>query len=392
MDGNKDEALRCVKIAGAALASGDKQRALKFIKIAQRLDSSLPVHEILAACQNQESSPSSSAIDEKSSEQNVKESMPMPGNVPEPPNGAQNYSEEHINVVRDIKRQKDYYAILGVEKSCSVEEIRKAYRKLSLKVHPDKNKAPGSEEAFKMVSKAFKCLSEESSRRQYDQTGLVEEFEYNQQHNFRRRRRPQNDFFDENFDPDEIFRSFFFGGSQQDVFRRAHVYRTRGMGTQPRENVQGGFNVLALFQLLPILIIFLLAYLPFSEPDYSLQKTYSHQIPKVTEKFGVEYYVKSTDFDEQFPHGSPSRSFIFMVVWKAKSSCPTQTFGCFLHFFISCSTMSPSSTKFKLVGLDFGGHSARFVCRIHGKEIVAFNFDECQAHKPPNHTLRGSRC
>ncbi|XP_068662250.1 chaperone protein dnaJ 49-like [Aristolochia californica] len=306
MDGNKDEALRCVKIAEAALASGDKQRALKFIKIAQRLDSSLQVNEILAACQNQDSSPSSSSFDEKIAEQNLKESIPR--KIPESPCGTQNYTEEHIKVVRDIKRQKDYYAILGVERSCSVEEIRKAYRKLSLKVHPDKNKAPGSEEAFKMVSKAFKCLSEEGSRSQYDQTGLVEEFEYNQQHNFRRRRRPQSDLFDENFDPDEIFRSFFFGGSQPDVFRRAHVYRTRGMGTQHRENVQGGFNVLALLQLLPILIIFLLAYLPFSEPDYSLQKTYSHQIPKVTEKFGVEFYVKSQDFDVQFPQGSPSRA------------------------------------------------------------------------------------
>ncbi|XP_068660330.1 chaperone protein dnaJ 49-like [Aristolochia californica] len=318
MDGNKDEALRCVKIAKAALASGDKQRALKFMKIAQRLDSSLLVNEILTACQNQDTTPSSSSLDERISEHNLKESIPS--KIHEPANGAQNYTEEHSEVVRDIKRQKDYYAILGVEKNCSVEVIRKAYRKLSLKVHPDKNKAPGSEEAFKMVSKAFKCLSEEGSRRQYDQTGLVEEFECNQQHNFRRRRRPQSDFFDENFDPDEIFRSFFFGGSQPDVFHRAHVFRTRGMETQQREDVQGGFNVLALLQLLPILIFFLLAYIPFSEPDYSLQKTYSHQIVKVTEKFGVEFYVKSTDFNEQFPYGSPSRTNLeFNVIRDYKS-------------------------------------------------------------------------
>lgn len=88
-----------------------------------------------------------------------------------------------------IKSKKDYYAIFGLEKGCSVEEIRKAYRKLSLKIHPDKNKAPGSEEAFKKVSKAFKCLSDDDSRSRYDETGLVEEFEFDQQYNLRRRRK-----------------------------------------------------------------------------------------------------------------------------------------------------------------------------------------------------------
>ncbi|KAF4393692.1 hypothetical protein G4B88_007678 [Cannabis sativa] len=159
--------------------------------------------------------------------------------------------------------------------TCSVEEIRKAYRKLSLKVHPDKNKAPGSEEAFKTVSKAFRCLSDGESRRQYDQTGLVDEFEYNQQHNNvrRRRRRTEQDIFEDEFDPNEIFRAFF---GQGEMFRASHVYRARGMG----------------------------------EPEYSLHKNYSYQVPKTTEKYGVEFYVKSTAFDNNYPIGSSARSDI----------------------------------------------------------------------------------
>ncbi|XP_058076268.1 chaperone protein dnaJ 49 [Magnolia sinica] len=307
MDSNKDEALRCIRIAEAAIASGNKQRALKFIRIAQRLDCNLSVDELLAACGTLDSTASTSATEERPVGQNPRE--PMPRKDADVSNGDRNYTDEHVKLIREIKKNKDYYVILGVERSCSIEEIRKAYRKLSLKVHPDKNKAPGSEEAFKMVSKAFKCLSDEESRRQYDQTGLVEEFEYNQQHNVRRRRRTTHDMFDENFDPDEIFRSFFFG-SQPEVFRSAHVYRAaRGMASQQRGNAHsGGFNVMMLLQLLPILVIFLIAYLPFSEPDYALQKTYSYQIPKVTDKYGVEFYVKSSDFDQQFPEGSPSRA------------------------------------------------------------------------------------
>ncbi|XP_042517314.1 chaperone protein dnaJ 49-like [Macadamia integrifolia] len=306
MDGNKDEAARCIGIAEAAMASGDKQRALKFIRIAQRLNQNLQLDDLLAACEKLESMTSTSSPDQKPVGQNHKE--PTSSKFPELSHGGGNYTEEHLKLIREVKKNKDYYAILGVERTCSVEEIRKAYRKLSLKVHPDKNKAPGSEEAFKKVCKAFKCLSDEDSRRQYDQTGLVEEFEYNQQHNVRRRRRrTSHGFFDDDFDPDEIFRSFF---GQAEMFRTAHVYRTtRGTATQQRENNNGGGpNLLVLIQILPFLAILLLAYLPFSEPSYSLQKTHSYHIPKVTEKHGVEFYVKSSDFDNKFPIGSLSRA------------------------------------------------------------------------------------
>ncbi|KAL5713074.1 hypothetical protein ACHQM5_015184 [Ranunculus cassubicifolius] len=306
MDGNKDEALRCVQIAEAAIASGNKQKALKFIKIAQRLNSNASVESLIVACERMDSEESKQGGEGSSSSQNLNQSKPS--SSAEYRNGERNYTEENVKLIREVKRNADYYAILGVDKTCSVEEIKRAYKKLSLKVHPDKNKAPGSEEAFKKVCKAFKCLSEEESRRQYDQTGLVDEFEYNQQHNVRRRRRrTTNDFFQDDFDPDEIFRSFF---GQTDVFRNAHVYRTRGTRTHQREEVQGGFNIMILIQLLPILIIFLLVYLPFSEPEFSLVKTYTYQYPKFTEKYGVQYYVKSPDFDQKYPPESPSRANI----------------------------------------------------------------------------------
>ncbi|KAJ8441702.1 hypothetical protein Cgig2_019089 [Carnegiea gigantea] len=306
MDGNKDEALKCIGIAKEAIASGNKERALKFIRIAQRLNHNLSIDDLLAACEQIDSaSPSPSE-----NGGHVERTKGGPVKTEETLNEERSYTEEHVQLIRQINKQKDYYAILGVEKTCSVEEIRKAYRKLSLKVHPDKNKAPGAEEAFKKVSKAFKCLSEEDSRRQYDQTGLADEFEYNQQHNVRRRRRrTTTDFYDDDFDPDEIFRAFF----GQDMFRTAHVYRTRGMGTQQRTDFNGrgsASNVMMLLQLVPFLLILLLAYLPFSEPEYSLQRNYSYQIPRVTEKYGVEYYVKSLDFDRSYPVGSAAREHI----------------------------------------------------------------------------------
>lgn len=124
-----------------------------------------------------------------------------------------------------------------------------------------------------------------------------------------RRRRAQHDFFDDELDPDEIFRSFF---GQQDMFRTTRVYRTRGMRSQEREEFHGaGLNFVFLLQILPFLLIFLLAYLPYSEPDYSLHRNFNYQIPRTTEKHGIEFYVKSpSSFDENFPHGSSARAVI----------------------------------------------------------------------------------
>lgn len=66
----------------------------------------------------------------------------------------------------------DYYATLGVDKSASESEIKKAYRKLAVKYHPDKNAGDKkAEERFKEISEAYAVLSDSEKKRQYDQFG-----------------------------------------------------------------------------------------------------------------------------------------------------------------------------------------------------------------------------
>ncbi len=115
---------------------------------------------------------------------------------------------------------KDYYSILGLDKSATAEQIKKAYRKLALKYHPDKN--PGNkqaEERFKEITEAYAVLSDPEKKQQYDQfgdTGFHQRFS-------------QEDIF-RNVDLGSIFREFGFGGrGGEDIFSQLFG----GLGGQP---------------------------------------------------------------------------------------------------------------------------------------------------------------
>ena len=67
--------------------------------------------------------------------------------------------------------KRDYYDVLGIGKDASQEEIKKTYRKLARKYHPDVNKEPGAEDKFKEVKEAYEVLNDEQKRAQYDRFG-----------------------------------------------------------------------------------------------------------------------------------------------------------------------------------------------------------------------------
>jgi len=66
---------------------------------------------------------------------------------------------------------KDFYNILGVSKSATADEIKRAYRKLALACHPDRNSGPENEKKFKELNEAYQVLSDPEKRQQYDQYG-----------------------------------------------------------------------------------------------------------------------------------------------------------------------------------------------------------------------------
>ncbi len=93
---------------------------------------------------------------------------------------------------------KDYYQILGVPRNASQEEIKKAYRRLALKYHPDRNRGnKEAEEKFKEINEAYAVLSDPEKRKQYDRFGSAE--------------------FERRYTQEDIFRGFNFENIFQDL-------------------------------------------------------------------------------------------------------------------------------------------------------------------------------
>jgi len=113
-----------------------------------------------------------------------------------------------------MNQQKDYYKILGVSKDASPEDIKKAFRKLAIKYHPDKNKGDKkAEEKFKDINEAYAVLSDPEKKKQYDTFGSSEFHKHFS----------QEDIF-RDFDLSSIFRDLGMGG---DGFTRI-VFGTGG--------------------------------------------------------------------------------------------------------------------------------------------------------------------
>lgn len=256
MEGNKDEALRCLSMAKHCLKTGDLIKASRLAEKSNRLYPTVQVKEFLLVIKNSKK----------------KQGGIYPTDKREPTeNTDRKFSPEQQNAVKAVLAcKKDYYKVLAIEKTATDIEIKKAYRKKALTFHPDKNSAPGADEAFKLVAEAFGTLSDSNKRAIHDQGGTREIPRY-------RRRR-------ENVSREEMYNAFF------ERQHRPHHYQRRQ---------EAGFGEYFPFIMIILVLVLSILVSVENEPLYAFESTASNTQRRDTAKNNIRYYVNPNMFSNK---------------------------------------------------------------------------------------------
>ncbi|XP_044762569.1 dnaJ homolog subfamily B member 12-like [Coccinella septempunctata] len=193
---------------------------------------------------------------------------PIPEN--QQPRKRKLYTKKQVKAVKRINNCKDYYEILGVSKYATDSDIKKAYKKLALQIHPDKNKAPGSTEAFKAIGNAYATLIDVEKREQYDLC-----------RSYKKRTADNSHFYSHSFTKgsrSEFTPPFDFG-------QTSSHYETRRQGNEQRG--YGAF--IKLLIILPI-IWFVASRFFKSKPHYIVQQNSKYPVEEISS------YVKIFSF------------------------------------------------------------------------------------------------
>ncbi|XP_051871001.1 dnaJ homolog subfamily C member 18-like [Pristis pectinata] len=303
----QEEAERCIEAARRCLKCGDTEKALQFLYWAQQRHPTQRAKALInSIIRNQCTADWTNAKEvDDSTTKSSKLNKCVNGNTPEDTSdAAKSYTQEQFEGVQRIKRCKNYYEILGVDRSADEEDLKKSYRKLALKFHPDKNCAPGATDAFKAIGNAYAILSNPEKRKQYDQrreeSTTIRSPCANSSSYYRE--------FEADITPEDVFNMFFGGrfptgnihaytnggATYTHIYRRRRHMNERAEEEEQENRIQGTYS--AFVQLLPIFILVLVslvAQLMVTNPPYSLhyKPSLGHILSRETEHLKVTYFV-----------------------------------------------------------------------------------------------------
>uniref|UniRef100_A0A8D8Y1Z5 DnaJ homolog subfamily B member 12 n=1 Tax=Cacopsylla melanoneura TaxID=428564 RepID=A0A8D8Y1Z5_9HEMI len=296
MESNKDEAERCIEIAEGYLNAGNHEKAEKFLLKAEKLYSTKKAKDILESLVRLKSRGTPKNAD---SEQPRRRTHATSGDKAQTEKTTtKDYTPAQLEEVKKINKCKDYYEMLGVTKESTDSDIKKAYKKLALKLHPDKNKAPGANEAFKSIGKSVTVLTDPEKRKAYDMYGDSEErvsrmSSQNQGSNAAH----YHEFgFESNLTPEDIFNMFFPTYGNHPSYQRRTFTRTFN-NNRAQESNQPESSSSIILQILPIIILILISMMSslfITDPAYNLQPSTKYPVPRATQKLNVPYYVKES--------------------------------------------------------------------------------------------------
>lgn len=280
---NKEQADRCVQRAKHFLATGNYDKATKFLEKSIRLcdDPEIGARKLLVqvrhlkAANNQSPRPRTQTRHHNNTSSTTTASTRRT-------QSAGNLSERDRKKNAECERVlaiKDYYQILGIERTATADMVKRAYRKMALKFHPDKNpNVARAADAFKHISKANTVLTDADKKAFYDRTGEDPEATPGGG----RGHGGSNMYNDQT--PD-IFEMFFGGRGMHGMHRRGfRVHRQRNGQAQQQ---QGPVNPLAqLVQLLPLIFLALTVFssslISPPQPEFSFERKREYGKPDLS--------------------------------------------------------------------------------------------------------------
>ncbi|KAI7826844.1 hypothetical protein BX661DRAFT_183606 [Kickxella alabastrina] len=338
MEGNRDEAERALNIAQRKWQGGDVAGALRLARKSHSLFPSETSKSLISQYSNTNSSngngngngnaAAASAAGVASNDvraETLRQRKPAASKEEEPSAGRA-YTQEQVLAVKKVMAAKsDYYRVLGLaERSATEIEIKKAYRKSALIFHPDKNTAPGADEAFKLVAHAFNILSDNNKRTHYDRfgdgAGVGASDNANSMGGGSGMQQGGRQYYrrsDDEISPEDLF-NMFFGGGDLGQFgvqfgpnvrfaqrtNPRHRHHQHQQQQQQANDDDNGF-MRACRQLLPILLLVLLFFsssiIPalfgiVSPPNFAFEQTHQLSKQRQTNSHNVVYWVNPREF------------------------------------------------------------------------------------------------
>ncbi|XP_022225624.2 dnaJ homolog subfamily B member 1 [Drosophila obscura] len=175
------------------------------------------------------------------------------------------FTAEMLYVVQKVLRCSNHYEVLRLSQNDTFSEVKRSYKKLALRLHPDKNRAPGAEMAFRRISEAADCLTDQNRRMEYDRNMAMGDSEYSDGENAEQEQ-----------EADDATPRRPYRAANQRVPERQALFQT--------QHLVIGMVCSLLFM---VLIVHFLA----TVPEYSFRRTSTYSVARHTQSRNIAYYL-----------------------------------------------------------------------------------------------------
>ncbi|KAH8316340.1 hypothetical protein KR067_005668 [Drosophila pandora] len=195
------------------------------------------------------------------------------------------FTLEMLDVVQKVLRCRNHYEVLRVSHHATYSEVKRAYHKLALRLHPDKNLCPGAEPAFRRISEAADCLTDCQKRIEYNIVTAVGDC-------FGQRRSEYEDYLNattEKEQEQEKEESDLPGEDPRDVYHRK-PYQPANQ-RKPQRQTYYQTEQLVIGVLASLVFLFITLHYIAASPVYSFSQTSTHSLRRISQTHHIAYYL-----------------------------------------------------------------------------------------------------